>query len=77
MRDATRRIGAVYDEALAPFGINVAQYPLLRRIGTLQPVSFTRLGHERELDRSTASRNTRVPKKGTSGGDGPGRGGSA
>lgn len=63
MRAATRRIGAVYDEALAPFGINIAQYSLLRRIEALQPVSFTRLGHEQELDRSTVSRNARVLEK--------------
>lgn len=63
MRAATRRIGAVYDEALAPFGINIAQYSLLRRIEALQPVSFTRLGYEQELDRSTVSRNARVLEK--------------
>lgn len=63
MRAATRRIGSLYDDALAPFGINIAQYSLLRRIQRLQPVSFTQLGHEVDLDRSTVSRNVRVLEK--------------
>lgn len=60
MRTATRRVGAIYDEALAPLGINIAQYSLLRTIERLQPVSFTELGRIAELDRSTIGRNVRV-----------------
>lgn len=63
MRAATRKIGSRYDEALAPFGINIAQYSLLRRIQRLQPVSFTHLGLEVDLDRSTVSRNVRVVER--------------
>jgi DNA-binding MarR family transcriptional regulator len=60
LRAANRRIGAVYDDALAPLGINIAQYSLLRAIERLQPVSLTELGGEAELDRSTIGRNVRV-----------------
>ena len=63
MRAATRKIGSLYDEALAPFRINVAQYSLLRKIQRLQPVSLTQLGHDADLDRSTVSRNVRVLEK--------------
>lgn len=60
MREATRKIGALYDEALAPLGINIAQFALMRKIQRLQPVSFTELGRAGELDRSTVGRNVRV-----------------
>jgi len=60
MRAATRRLGAVYDAALAPLGINIAQFSLLRRIRHHQPVSLTELGRIAGLDRSTVGRNVRV-----------------
>lgn len=60
LRTATRRLGALYDEALAPFGINIGQFSLLRIISRRQPVSMTELGQIAELDRSTIGRNVRV-----------------
>lgn len=60
LRRATRRMTALYDEALAPVGINLAQFSLLRKISRLQPVSFSDLGRESELDRSTIGRNVKV-----------------
>lgn len=60
LRTATRKIGAVYDDALTPLGINIAQYSLLRLIERRQPVSFTELGRVAALDRSTVGRNVRV-----------------
>lgn len=60
LRMATRRLGAAYDAALAPFGINIAQFSLLRMIDRSQPVSLTELGRIAELDRSTVGRNVRV-----------------
>ena len=60
LRTATRKIGAVYDDALTPLGINIAQYSLLKIIQRRQPVSFTELGRIAELDRSTVGRNVRV-----------------
>jgi DNA-binding MarR family transcriptional regulator len=60
MRAATRRLGATYDAALAPLGINIAQYALMSLIQQHQPVSLTELGRMTELDRSTVGRNVRV-----------------
>lgn len=60
LRLATRKVSAIYDDALAPLGINVAQYALLRAIERAQPVSLTELGRLAALDRSTIGRNVRV-----------------
>lgn len=60
LRGASRRITAIYDAALAPVGISVAQFALLRRIQRAQPVSLTELARLSELDRSTVGRNVRV-----------------
>lgn len=50
----------VYDDALAPVGINLAQYSLLKNIRRMAPVSLTDLGAALELDRSTIGRNVKV-----------------
>ena len=60
LRKAARRITAIYDEALAPMGIGVAQFSLLRSIARREPVSFTEVGAMLELDRSTVGRNVRI-----------------
>lgn len=60
LRAATRRIGALYDGALAPFGVSGAQFALLRRVRALDGPSLSQLAQNLELDRSTISRNTRV-----------------
>jgi DNA-binding MarR family transcriptional regulator len=60
LRKASRRLSARYDEALAPLGINISQFSLLRNIERKQPISLTELGGIMELDRSTIGRNTKV-----------------
>jgi DNA-binding MarR family transcriptional regulator len=60
LRSATRRLATAYDTALAPTGINIAQFSLLRSIARLEPVILTELGRRTELDRSTIGRNVRV-----------------
>ena len=60
LRAAARKTTALYDSALAPVGINVAQFALLRRIERAQPVSLTELGRLADLDRSTVGRNVKV-----------------
>jgi len=60
LRKASRRITALYDEALAPIGVNLAQFSLLRKIARKEPVSLTELGRLADLDRSTIGRNVRV-----------------
>ena len=60
LRVAARKVSSIYDEALAPAGVNVAQYSLLRRIGHFQPVSLTELARLSLLDRSTVGRNAKL-----------------
>ncbi len=60
IRIASRKVSALYDAGLAPFGINIAQYSLLRLISTHSPVSITRLAHIAELERSTVGRNITI-----------------
>lgn len=62
LRVAARRASAIYDRALEPAGINVAQWSLLRRLpspGT-EPISIQDLAERAELERSTVARNVRV-----------------
>ncbi|MBV8441140.1 MAG: MarR family transcriptional regulator [Hyphomicrobiales bacterium] len=60
IRSAARKTTALYDAALAPAGVNLAQYSLLRKIERLGPVSLTELASVAELDRSTVGRNVKV-----------------
>lgn len=60
LRTAARKVATVYDEALAPLGINIAQYSLLRTIERRQPASLTDVGRRAALERSTVGRNVRV-----------------
>ncbi len=63
LRRASRRVTSLYDDALAPIGINLAQFSLLRNIQRVEPISLTDLGQRTELDRSTVSRNVKVLEK--------------
>jgi DNA-binding MarR family transcriptional regulator len=63
MRQTSRRVTALYDEALAPAGINVAQFSLLRKLRRHGPQSLSALAERVELDRSTLGRNLRVLEK--------------
>ncbi|TWF52071.1 MarR family winged helix-turn-helix transcriptional regulator [Neorhizobium alkalisoli] len=60
LRKASRKLSSYYDEALAPLGVNIGQFSLLRNINRLAPVSLTELATHVELDRSTVGRNTKV-----------------
>ncbi len=60
LRLAARKTTALYDATLAPVGVNVAQFGMLRRIERVGPVSLTDLGRLAELDRSTVGRNVKV-----------------
>lgn len=63
LRTAARKTTALYDAALAPLGVNIAQFSLLRRIRRAGPLSLTELARLAELDRSTIGRNTRLLEK--------------
>ena len=60
LRKASRRISAVYDEALAPHGINITQFSAIRNIKRYEPISLTDLADKLDLDRSTVGRNMKV-----------------
>lgn len=60
LRKASRKLSSYYDEALAPLGVNIGQFSLLRNIHRRAPVSLTDLAVAVELDRSTVGRNTKV-----------------
>lgn len=60
LRAVARKVTALYDDALSPFGITIAQYGLLRRVGRAGASSLTELGRSAELDRSTVGRNVRL-----------------
>jgi DNA-binding MarR family transcriptional regulator len=65
IRRATRKITELYDAALEPVGINVAQFGLLRRLDRFraEPLSIQELAERSELERSTVARNVRVLEK--------------
>lgn len=60
LRIAARKATAVYDEALAPAGIALAQFSLLRKIERGGKLSLSELGRLASLDRSTIGRNIKV-----------------
>ncbi len=60
LRKASRKVSSYYDEVLAPLGVNIGQFSLLRNINRTAPVSLTDLAVRVELDRSTVGRNSKV-----------------
>ena len=60
LRRAARGVSRHYDEALAGFGINVAQFSLLRHLQRLDKPSISILAEAMGLDRSTLGRNLKV-----------------
>lgn len=63
MRQASRKMTSLYDTALAPAGVNIAQFSLLRKLRRHGELSLTALAELLELDRSTLGRNVRVIEK--------------
>ena len=60
LRRAARGVSRHYDEALVGFGINVAQFSLLRHLQRLDRPSITALAEAMGLERSTLGRNLKV-----------------
>lgn len=57
LRRASQAITEVYDEILAPSGLKISQYSLLKHIKQLGPVSVSDLALKIRLDRTTLVRN--------------------
>ncbi len=60
IRAAARKATSIYDAALAPTGVTIAQFSLLRSIERATALSLTELGRMSDLDRSTVGRNVKV-----------------
>jgi DNA-binding MarR family transcriptional regulator len=57
LRRASQAITEVYDDFLAPSGLKISQYALLKNIKRMGPVSVSGLALEIRLDRTTLVRN--------------------
>ena len=59
LRRSARIVSAIYDEALAPSGLTVAQFSLLRMLQRAGPCSLTALAAATGHDRTTLNRTLR------------------
>lgn len=57
LRRSARIVSALYDEALAPSGLSVAQFALLRMLERAGPCSISALAEASGHDRTTLNRN--------------------
>ena len=57
LRRTARAISSIYDAALAPAGIKITQFSLLRAIERCEPIAISDLAEEVVLDRTTLARN--------------------
>ena len=59
LRQAARRVTALYDAAMAPFGLRISQYAILSRLQVGGPRGIQALAAELVMDRTTLGRNIR------------------
>lgn len=59
LRRSARIVTGLYDEALAPCGLTVAQFALLRNLKRAGPCSLTAFGDATGYDRTTLNRTLR------------------
>ncbi len=59
LRQATRRVTQLYDQALAPIGLRATQYSLLSHIEKLGPIALNPLAEAMVMDRATLGHNVR------------------
>lgn len=57
LRRTTRAISNIYDAALAPTGIKITQFSLLRAVERSEPIAISELADDMALDRTTLARN--------------------
>ncbi|MEM9229876.1 MAG: MarR family winged helix-turn-helix transcriptional regulator [Pseudomonadota bacterium] len=60
VRRAGRDVTSLYDTALAPSGLTVTMFRVLKSAHALEGASITRLARALDLERSTLGRNLRV-----------------
>jgi DNA-binding MarR family transcriptional regulator len=59
LRQATRRVTQLYDQALAPLDLRATQLSLLREIDRLGPIALNPLAEAMVMDRATLGHNIR------------------
>lgn len=59
LRQASRRVSALYDAAMAPLGLRVSQFGILSRLHVGGPRGIQALAAELAMDRTTLGRNIR------------------
>jgi DNA-binding MarR family transcriptional regulator len=57
VRQLSRIITRVYDEAMRPLGITASQYTLLAQLASRDGITAVEIGHELDIEKSTLSRN--------------------
>ncbi|MEE4569372.1 MarR family transcriptional regulator [Paenibacillus polymyxa] len=60
LRRASMAVTGLYDQYLAPSGLNISQFSLLKHLTVLAPVSVSELALEMRLDRTTLVRNLKA-----------------
>jgi DNA-binding MarR family transcriptional regulator len=59
LRQATRRVTQLYDQALAPVGLRATQFSLLLQTEALGPIALQPLAEVMVMDRATLGHNVR------------------
>ena len=59
LRQATRRVTQLYDQALMPIALRATQYSLLAQIEQLGPIALNSLAEAMVMDRATLGHNVR------------------
>lgn len=57
VRQLSRIVTRVYDDALRPIGITASQYTLLAQLAARDSITAVEIGHELDIEKSTLSRN--------------------
>ena len=59
IRQAARRVTRLYDQALAPAGLRITQYPILSWLSAAGPMTMNVLADRLAMDRATLGHNLR------------------
>ncbi len=57
VRQLSRIVTRVYDDALRPLGITGSQYTLLAQLASRDAITAVEIGHDLDIEKSTLSRN--------------------
>lgn len=57
VRQLSRIVTRVYDDAMRPLGITASQYTLLTQLASRDGITAVEIGHDLDIEKSTLSRN--------------------